>query len=90
MAVLDGLATHALESGTVRVTLGTALAALGRPDEAEAVLREAEDRFQALELPSHTARAVAARADVVAERGDCGAALGLYREALALVQDVRF
>jgi tetratricopeptide (TPR) repeat protein len=77
------------EIGTARLTLGRALLELGRLDEAEHTLAQAEDAFAQLSSGSHTAAAWLAQGDLAQHRGDDSSAAALFRRAAEALQDYR-
>ena len=78
------------EIGTAQLTLGRALLAQGRLDEAQETLANADSSFEQMSSTSHRAAAWVALGDVAARRGDDREAARLYRRAAETLQDFRF
>jgi tetratricopeptide (TPR) repeat protein len=78
------------EIGTAQLTLGRALLAQGRLDEAQETLVDADSSFEQMSSTSHRAAAWVALGDVAARRGDDREAARLYRRAAETLQDFRF
>ena len=78
------------EIGTAQLTLGRALLAQGRLDEAQGILANADSSFEQMSSTSHRAAAWVALGDVAAQRGDDREAARLYRRAAETLQDFRF
>lgn len=78
------------EIGTAQLTLGRALLAQGRLDEAQETLTAADSSFEQMSSSSHRAAAWVALGDVAAARGDDREAARLYRRAAETLQDFRF
>ena len=87
---LDGRQDRLDEIGNARLVLGRALIEQERLDEADGVLREAEDAFDQLSSGSHRAAAWVAQGDLAQRRGDDQQAATLYRRAAEALQDFRF
>jgi tetratricopeptide (TPR) repeat protein len=88
--LLTGRVDFLDEVANARLVLGRSLIQLGQLDEAEVVLRQAEDECMQLSSSSHTAAAWTAQGDLAERRGDVGAAGRLYRRAAQVLQEVRF
>ncbi len=78
------------EIGTAQLTLGRALSAQGRLDEAQETLTAADSSFEQMSSTSHRAATWVALGDVAAKRGDDREAARLYRRAAETLQDFRF
>jgi tetratricopeptide (TPR) repeat protein len=78
------------EIGNARLVLGRALLDQGRLDEAEELLKQAEDALSQLSSGPHRAAAWVAQGDLAQRRGDDSEAAALYRRAAEALQDFRF
>ncbi len=78
------------EIGTAQLTLGRALSAQGRLDEAQETLTAADSSFEQMSSTSHRAAAWVALGDVAAKRGNDREAARLFRRAAETLQDFRF
>jgi transcriptional regulator with XRE-family HTH domain len=78
---------HAQEVGTAQLTLGRALAAQGRLDDAETWIATADATFRQASSASHRSYAWIAQGDVQSQRGNDGVAAGLYRRAARALQE---
>ncbi len=78
---------HLQEVGTAQLTLGRALAAQGRIEEAERCISSADRTFERARSASHRSSAWIALGDVESTRGDDRAAAGLYRRAALALHD---
>lgn len=90
LELLAGRVDYLDEIGNAQVVLGRALLELGRLDEAEAALHDAEASFEQLSSASHRAMAWIAQGDLATRKGDDRAAARLYKHAAEALQDVRF
>ncbi len=81
--LFDGRVDYLHEIGIAQLTLGRALLAQGRGDEAEAEIRAAESSFSQISSPGHEAAAAMLHGDLAARRGATGEAADHYREAAA-------
>ena len=88
LGLLGGRVDHLQEVGTAQLTLGRALAAHGRLDEAETWIAAADESFQQASSTSHRSQAWIAQGDVESQRGNDGVAAGLYRRAARVLQEV--
>ena len=79
---------HVQEVGTAQLTLGRALAAQGRIEDAERWIAAADETFWRARSTGHRSSAWIALGDVETRRGDDRAAAGLYRRAALALQDV--
>ena len=89
LGLLDGRVDHLQEVGTAQLTLGRALAAQGKLDEAETWIAAADATFNQANSVSHRSYAWIAQGDVESERGNDGAAAGLYRRAARVLQEAQ-
>jgi len=87
LELLEGRADHLEEIGTAQVTLGRALTAQGRLDEAEPWILAAGATFERARSPSYRSDAWLAEGDVRSHRGDLAAAAELYRRAALALMD---
>ena len=90
LEMLEGRDDYIAEFGTAQLTLGRALLAQGRLDEAQEILANADSSFEQMSSTSHRAAAWVALGDVSAQRGDDREAARLYRRAAETLQDFRF
>ena len=90
LEMLGGRDDFIAEIGTAQLTLGRALLAQGRLDEAQEMLANADSSFEQMSSTSHRAAAWVALGDVAATRGDDREAARLYRRAAETLQDFRF
>src|SRR5262245_21748683 len=90
LEMLEGRDDYIAEFGTAQLTLGRALLAQGRLDEAQEILSNADSSFEQMSSTSHRAAAWVALGDVSAQRGDDREAARLYRRAAETLQDFRF
>jgi tetratricopeptide (TPR) repeat protein len=88
LGLLGGRVDHLQEVGTAQLTLGRALAAQGRLDEAETWIIAADETFQEASSVSHRSYAWIAHGDVESRRGNDGVAAGWYRRAARALQEV--
>ena len=85
--LLDVREDHLQEVGTAQLTLGRALSAQGRLDDAESWLVVAEETFDRASSEGHRSYAWVAQGDVQSLRGNDRLAAGLYRRAARALQD---
>jgi len=87
LALLGGRVDHAQEIGMAQVTLGRALVAQGRLDEAEPWILAADETFDRASSLGHRSHAWMAEGDVESRRGNDVAAAELYRQAAHALLD---
>ena len=87
LRLLDGRVDHLQEIGTAQLTLGRALAARGRLDDAESWIAAADGTFEQARSASHRSSAWVAQGDVESRRGNDRVAAGLYRRAARSLQE---
>ncbi len=87
LGLLGGRVDHLQEIGTAQLTLGRALAARGRLDEAETWITTADETFDQASSVSHRSYAWIAQGDLETQRGNDGVAAGLYRRAARALQE---
>jgi tetratricopeptide (TPR) repeat protein len=87
LGLLGGRVDHLQEVGMAQLTLGRALAAQGRLDEAETWIAAANETFQQASSVSHRSYAWIAQGDVESQRGNDGVAAVLYRRAARALQE---
>ena len=85
--LLGGRVDHLQEIGTAKLTLGRALAAQGRLDDAEAWIADADETFEQARSASHRSSAWIAQGDIQSRRGNDSVAAGLYRQAARALQE---
>ena len=85
--LLEDRVDHLQEVGTAQLTLGRALAAQARMEEAERYISAADRTFAKARSSSHRSSAWMALGDVESTRGDDRAAAGLYRRAALALHD---
>jgi tetratricopeptide (TPR) repeat protein len=85
--LLGGRVDHLQEVGTAQLTLGRALAAQGRLDEADTWIARADETFARARSASHRSSAWIAQGDVQARRGNDRDAAGHYRRAARALQE---
>ena len=86
--LLAGRVDHLQEIGTAQLTLGRALSAQGRLDDAESCIAAADETFAQAHSVSHRSSAWLAQGDVESRRGNDRVAAGLYRRAAQSLQEV--
>jgi len=87
--LFDGRLDYLHGIGLTQLTLGRALLAQGRSEEAETEIRAAEISFARISSPGHEAAAALLHGDLAAERGATQEAADHYREAAtALLPDI--
>lgn len=87
LGLLGGRVDHLQEIGTAQLTLGRALSAQGRLDDAETWIAAADETFEQARSASHRSSAWIAQGDVQSRRGNDGVAAGLYRRAARALQE---
>ena len=87
LALLGGRADHAQEIGMAQVTLGRALVAQGRVEEAEPWILVAGETFEGAHSLGHRSHAWMAEGDVQSRRGNDAEAADLYRQAAVALLD---
>ena len=85
--LLGGRVDHLQEVGTAQLTLGRALAAQGRLDDAETWIDAADATFDAASSAGHRSYAWVAQGDLETVRGNDRVAADLYRRAARALQD---
>ena len=90
LELLDDRGDQLNEIGNAQLVLGRALLEQNRLEEAESVLREAEQSVAQLSSASHRAAAWMAQGDLASRRGNSDAAARLYRMAAEALQDFHF
>jgi tetratricopeptide (TPR) repeat protein len=85
--LLDGRVDHLQEIGTAQLTLGRALSAQGRLDDADRWISAADETFEQARSAGHRSSAWIARGDVESRRGNDRVAAGLYRQAARALQE---
>ena len=90
LGLLGGREDALEEIGNVQLVLGRALIELGRPEEAEDALADAEASFSTRESMSLLAAAWMARGELASARDDSVSAAALYRKAAEALQDFYF
>src|SRR5438876_3271499 len=90
LELFDGRVDYLHEIGNAQLVLGRALLDQNRLDEAEEILRAADNSFEQLSSASHRAAAWVALGDLAATRGDDREAARHYRRAAETLQDFRF
>jgi tetratricopeptide (TPR) repeat protein len=90
LKLIDGRVDYLDEIGNAQLVLGRALLEQGRLDEADEVLRSADDSYAQLSSVSHRATCWVAQGDLAVRRGDEHGAARLYRRAAEALQDVRW
>jgi tetratricopeptide (TPR) repeat protein len=88
--LFGGRVDYLHEIGNAQLVLGRALLEQDRLNEAEEILRAADNSFEQLSSASHRAAAWVALGDLAARRGDDPEAARLYRRAAETLQDFRF
>jgi tetratricopeptide (TPR) repeat protein len=87
LELLGGRVDHLQEIGTAQLTLGRAIAAQGRLDDAEEWIAEADETFEQARSASHRSSAWIAQGDIQSRRGNDRVAAGLYRQAARALQE---
>jgi tetratricopeptide (TPR) repeat protein len=90
LELLDDRIDYLDEIGNAQLTLGRALLAQDRLEEAEEMFLAADKNFEQLSSASHRAAAWVALGDLAGRRGDDRDAARLYRRAAETLQDFRF
>ena len=85
--LLAGRIDHLQEVGTAELTLGRALGAQGRLDEADVCIARAEEAFAQASSVGHRSSAWIARGDLATERGNDRTAASLYRRAARALRE---
>ena len=87
LELFAGRVDYLHEIGTAQLTLGRALLAQDRLNEAEEIFRSADSSFEQLSSVSHRAAAWVALGDLATRRGLDAEAARLYRRAAEALQD---
>ncbi|HET9460933.1 MAG TPA: helix-turn-helix transcriptional regulator [Gaiellaceae bacterium] len=87
LGLLGGRVDHLQEVGTAQLTLGKALSAQARLDDAETWIAAAGETFQRASSISHQSYAWIAQGDVESKRHHDGVAASLYRRAVLALHE---
>lgn len=90
LELLEGRLDHVGEIGDAELVLGRALFEQGRYDEADDVLKVAEETFERFDSISHRAAAWLAQGDLAARQGDLERTAERYKRAAEALQDFHF
>ena len=90
LELLSGRVDFLDEIGNAQLVLGRSLLEQGRHDEAEELIRAADQSFEQLSSVSHRAAAWVALGDLAVRRQDKDQAASLYRQAAEALQDFHF